>query len=94
MSSTLNQAAGNHDGCGCCVGIGACTPEQIHNRPGLSALAYRIGTHARFKESLLARLSSGDLPALQALRTREDDDFFIALLDGWATVADVLTFYQ
>jgi hypothetical protein len=80
--------------CGCCEGIGACTPEQIANRPGLSAVAYRIGTHARFKESLLARLASEDLPALQALRTRDDDDFFIALLDGWATVADVLTFYQ
>jgi hypothetical protein len=57
-------------------------------------VAYRIGTHARFKERLLARLSSTDLPALQALGTRDDDDFLIALLDGWATVADVLTFYQ
>ena len=28
------------------------------------------------------------------LRTRDDDDFTIALLDAWATVADVLTFYQ
>ena len=25
---------------------------------------------------------------------RDDDDFSIALLDAWATVADVLTFYQ
>jgi predicted phage baseplate assembly protein len=32
--------------------------------------------------------------ALASLRTREDDDFAIALLDGWATVADILTFYQ
>ena len=33
-------------------------------------------------------------PALAALRTRAQDDAAIALLDAWATVADVLTFYQ
>src|SRR5262249_6977551 len=32
--------------------------------------------------------------ALQGLTTRDDDDFSIALLDAWATVDDVLTFYQ
>src|SRR5258705_11069043 len=43
---------------------------------------------------MLAALSDSTLLALHALRTRESDDFSIALLDGWATVADVLTFYQ
>jgi hypothetical protein len=43
---------------------------------------------------MLARLSASDLPALRGLLTREDDDFSVALLDGWALVADVLTFYQ
>jgi hypothetical protein len=43
---------------------------------------------------MLARLSAADLPALAALRTRENDDFSVALFDAWATVADVLTFYQ
>src|SRR4029077_9356100 len=33
------------------------------------------------------------LPLLD-LTTRDPGDFSIALLDGWATVADVLTFYQ
>jgi predicted phage baseplate assembly protein len=64
------------------------------NRAGLNAIAYRIGTHSRFKESLLARLTTSGLPALRDLRTRDDDDPSIALLDAWATVADVLTFYQ
>jgi hypothetical protein len=32
--------------------------------------------------------------ALSALQTRRDDDYAITLLDMWATVADVLTFYQ
>ena len=43
---------------------------------------------------MFARLSSQQFPALAALRTRDADDFSIALLDAWATVADVLTFYQ
>jgi len=34
------------------------------------------------------------LSAIHGLKTRNDDDFSIALLDSWATVADVLTFYQ
>src|SRR5207244_5650921 len=70
------------------------TPLEVYNRAGLAAIVYRIGSHARFKASMLARLSASDHPALSALRTRDDDDFSIALLDAWATAADVLTFYQ
>lgn len=70
------------------------TPVKIHNRPGLAAIAYRCGTYAHFKAALLARLSDPDLNRLQGLSGRDDDDFTIALLDAWAMVADVLTFYQ
>jgi predicted phage baseplate assembly protein len=84
----------NLNDCGCCAGIAAETPVAINNRAGLSAIAYRAGAHAQFKASMLAALSSASAPALRALQTREDDDFSIALLDAWATVADVLTFYQ
>lgn len=80
--------------CSCCQGLSIETPVAIYNRPGLNAIAYRIGTHSRFRESLLARLTTMGLPALDKLKTRDDDDFSIALLDAWATVADVLTFYQ
>ena len=41
-----------------------------------------------------ARLSSSAFPQLAALTTRESRDPSIALLDAWATVADILTFYQ
>jgi hypothetical protein len=82
------------DECGCCEGLEVGTPVEVYNRPGLSAIAYRIGTHARFKRSMLARLSDSRLPALRDLNTRDDDDFTVALLDAWATVADVLTFYS
>jgi Baseplate J-like protein len=80
--------------CGCCQGVGKETPEPISNRPGLSVIAYRVGTHSTFKASLLAALTSSSLPALAPLRTRDDSDFSIALLDAWATTLDILIFYQ
>lgn len=80
--------------CHCCDGLSVQTPVVINNRAGLNAVAYRVGTYAQFKESLLARLSLSGEPSLQALTTREDDDFTIALFDAWSVMADVLTFYQ
>ena len=96
--------------CGCCEGIHKLTPVARLNRPGLSALAYRVGTHASFLETMKARLSNMELEPevfetdettnrapvrpLLKLTTRAASDPSIALLDAWATVADVLTFYQ
>jgi len=84
--------------CGCCEGVAVSTPTRIANRPGLETLTYRVGTHATFFDSMLARLSSlpwdaGSSP-LMRLTTRSADDPQIALLDAWASVAHVLTFYQ
>jgi hypothetical protein len=109
--------------CGCCSGIQVLTPEPEANRPGLSAISYRAGTHASFLESMLARITTLylDVPisvgsqtvqrifplaglvqkdpnefvkAGSALSTRERNDPSIALMDAWATLADVITFYQ
>lgn len=80
--------------CGCCLGINVQTPQGENNLPGLPAIAYRTGTWATFKESMLARLSSADYPALAPLKTRADDDFTIAFIDATAVVLDILTFYQ
>lgn len=80
--------------CGCCEGLEPLTPKSTANRPGLDQLRYRIGTHSTFLETMKARLSSQDFPALKELKTRESDDPAIALLDAWAVIADVLTFYQ
>lgn len=84
----------NPAACGCCEGVEALTPLSTTNRPGLPALSYRIGTHATFLESMKARLSSRDYPPLAKLTSREADDPALALLDAWATIGDVLTFYQ
>ena len=80
--------------CRCCEGIGAGTPMGVDNRSGLSAIGYRIGEYAQFKQSMLAGLSSSDRPELSGLRTRESDDYTLGLIDAVACVADVLTFYQ
>lgn len=80
--------------CGGCAGSGSATPATIFNRPGLSVIAYRSGGWHEFRSALLAALAQGKHPPLAALTTRENDDFTLALLDAWAGVADVLTFYQ
>ena len=89
---------------GCCKKEEDLKAAGNENRPGLEALDYRIGTHGSFLADMLARLSEYSLPMeneadqkqnpLAALTCQEGDDFSIALLDGWAIVADVLSFYQ
>jgi photosystem II stability/assembly factor-like uncharacterized protein len=76
-------------------------PQKPFNRPGLPALAYRIGDYASFQQRLLDLLICQlDVPgqtrsiSLRKLTTRASEDPAIALLDACAVVADVLTFYQ
>jgi len=90
--------SGDPCGCGAPAPGGDAPPE---NRPGLPAVAYRIGTHPTFLARMLRRIprrrlddEGRDLPTLAALTTRRVDDPAIALLDAWAAAADVLTFYQ
>jgi len=67
---------------------------KVTNSPGLYTLEYRVGTHATFLETMKARLGDSSFPSLKNLKTRDAKDPSIAFLDAWATVADVLTFYQ
>jgi len=78
--------------CGCCQPPVPLTPLTIDNRPGLSAIAYRIGTYPTFREAMLEAIAA--MPELAGLGTRSDDDYSITMLELWAAVADVLTFYQ
>jgi hypothetical protein len=94
MSISLDRTIRNLNDCGCCEGLKPATPVTIYNRPGLSAIAYRSGVYSQFRSTLLARLSGIGAPALRALTSRDNDDFSIALLDTFAAVSDVLTFYQ
>jgi hypothetical protein len=78
--------------CGCCETAASPTPLAVDNLQGLAAVAYRIGTYASFREAMLRALAQE--PALAAFTARTDDDPAITVLDLWAAVADVLTFYQ
>ncbi len=84
------------DDCGCCAGVTAATPVAPENRPGLTAIAYRVGEHATFLRSMHSALAATPNAALAALKVGSSagDDFSVALLDAWAAVLDVLTFYQ
>lgn len=96
----------DQDACGCCEGVEVVTPLPTYNRPGLSEICYRIGTHAGFLETMTARLTGFYLEKqddqgktqrvypLKGLTTRDAGDPALAFLDAWATVSDVLTFYQ
>src|SRR5271156_2149358 len=79
--------------CGCCAGATRLTPALIVNRSLLPAIAYRVGTYSSFMQTMLAALSSSNVPALTGLRTRNSSDFSIALVDAWSEVLDILTFY-
>jgi predicted phage baseplate assembly protein len=75
-------------GCGCEGGTGAAPGGS--NPPGQDAIAYRSGTHGTVLRRMLAGLGS----RLGRLDPAAADDPAVALLDAWATVADVVTFYQ
>ena len=102
-----NKSCGCTISCDCCAGTRKWTPVPLENRPGLDEIAYRAGRHGEFFETMKARLSTMTVEApgvdgqtletfrpLDGLTTRDPSDPSIALLDTWATVGDVLTFYQ
>jgi uncharacterized phage protein gp47/JayE len=90
--------------CGCCQAPGPAAPLPIFNRPGLSAIAYRTGDYAAFRQAMLQAIPKVDAELARALgleqlplgrwTARQPDDYGIALLELWAVLGDILTFYQ
>ena len=73
------------------------TPIQIGER----GLSYRMATHSTFTASMIKRLGQVQFEAdgkshelLKSLTTRKLSDPALAMIDAWAVVGDVLTFYQ
>lgn len=89
---------GKLDTGGCCETL----PRRAarHNPPNQRIVAYRLDTHSGFMRQMSARLhlqracDSTDNRPLEALATRSAEDPALAILDAWATVADILSFYQ
>lgn len=64
--------------------------DVIVNPPAQSTLRYRLGTFATFRRALLAALPE----RLPQWTERSRHDYGVVLLEMWATLADILTFYQ
>ncbi len=81
--------------CDCCRGMHS--RGIRYNPPGQSRISYRLDTHSGFFQRMLSNLQIGMASSRDrscGLTTRSRDDPSIALLDAWAVVGDVLTFYQ
>lgn len=78
------------------------TPLSLYNRPGLTKLIYRVGTFPAFRQAMLdARVvtpvrsvDQSNSHLFNQLATWSSDDYGVAILELWAYVLDVLTFYQ
>jgi hypothetical protein len=67
-------------------------PAVIFNSPGLATIRYRAGDFISFREALLRRLDGEQ--ALRSWRPGAGGDLGVQMLEWWAYVADVLTFYN
>lgn len=71
------------------------------NPPGARQLHFRVGTYQSFLRRMLAELPRHEVRSdgtasrpLEVLDPSTSRDFSASLLDAWATIGDVLTFYQ
>jgi hypothetical protein len=79
--------------CGCATACGELpTRFPITNPSGLSQLAYRVGTFATFRRALLQSLDGET--ELAAWKPTASRDLGLQLIDWWAYIADILTFYN
>ncbi len=87
-------------GCGCtsCTGDAICPCEDAHgpwrifNPSGLRAISYRVGDFASFRHELVRHLAGEQ--QLAVWRPTTDGDLALQIVDWFAIVADILTFYS
>ena len=91
-------SAGCGCGCGCAAtGASICPCEDVHgpwwpyNPSGLPQLSYRVGDFGAFRHELLRHRS--DEQVLTAWRPSAQGDLGLQVIDWFAIVADILTFY-
>jgi hypothetical protein len=76
-------------------------PRVIFNPPGRDAISYRVGDYTTFRHALLqARLGETELSRddgtgrVQIWRPGGSGDLAVQMMEWWAYLADVLTFYN
>lgn len=67
-------------------------PKVIRNPPGLSRVDYRAGDYVSFRQALLS--AGRDETALERWRPTAAGDLALQLVEWWAYLADILTFYN
>jgi len=88
--------------CATCQARNPATPLSQYNRPRLDSIGYRVGTFSSFRQAMLDFITQNPVAnpdpsgAAQTYRltSRSSDDYAVAMLELWAYVCDVLTFYQ
>jgi hypothetical protein len=68
-------------------------PRIIGNPPGLSSIAYRAGDFTDFRHALLVIPRKGEV-ALANWRPSAASDLAVQMVEWWAYLADILTFYN
>jgi hypothetical protein len=66
-------------------------PVEICNPPNLPAISYRAGDYLAFRHRLLQQLP--DETALTSWRPGAEGDLAVQMVEWWAYIADILTFY-
>ncbi len=74
------------------AGVSAPGPVAISNPPGLPVIRYRVGDFASFRTALLTPLLGET--ELVDWRPSAEGDLGVQLLEWWAYLADILTFYN
>jgi hypothetical protein len=76
-------------------------PRAIFNLPGLDAISYRVGDYTTFRRALvLARPGEGELTRASGTRIEQiwrpgaSGDLAVQMVEWWAYLADILTFYN
>lgn len=67
-------------------------PAVLFNPPGRDAIAYRVGTYLTFRRALLQSLANET--ELTQWRPGAKQDLALQLVEWWAYLADILTFYN
>lgn len=73
-------------------------PQVIFNPPGRSAIAYRYGDYTSFRRALLLPLKDTANNLVESELTNwnpgAEDDLAVQMMEWWAYLADILTFYN
>jgi hypothetical protein len=67
-------------------------PQPVSNPPDLSTIAYRVGNFITFREALL-QACAGETE-LTNWRPGAQGDLAVQMIEWWAYLADILTFYN